>query len=869
MTNAVREQIIGTWELAREIGVELERNKERFLSGQTEAFIELLEEYQGAIVAIGEAIDRNMSEEEQGKIIPSLEEYCEEIYKLSLCSDIEAYEKQGAVLKKTHESVSVLIYGIKAKKTALFLPYKYSMWDSLESIYLAAKEDPDWETVVMPIPYVEMDKEKDMKEWKYEGGAFVDIPIVSFKEYDISDKQFDVIYIHNPYDNYNLVTSVATEYYSAELKKHCKLLVYVPYFFTGREFPDVHLNLPAYANMDYIILPSNDAYEHMKKYVPQEKLLVLGSPKIDKMLSMSEQKQIPFLWRERIRGRKTVLYNISLNAILNDGFRVILKMRYIFDYFKKQNDLVLWWRPHPLMKATLKSMRPQLLGAYEEMERMYLLEKIGIYDTTPDSNMAIAATDAFLGDYSSMCSLYGIEGKPIFLTDNYSLEEPTEEERRQLWPGFFGHGWGEWEWEWKPFLVCDEEGVLYYYDGGHRVFGKMSRDGKQISVIWKADEDYTKIQAFDTKEREKMTIHFYPADENKPGMVYHVASDTWSESERFMGIPLQKYGVITKYKEYWVICPAKEPEFVFIDERTGKRSYYGGFDKELLKYCQMPEENLFAGGMLQTKDCIYLLSYRVNKLMEFSLLTRKWRFYDIGVDVRRYGNWGYEEIDFWFLAWDGSCIVRWNKETGNTRIFDKMPEGYLAFSNAFAGPHTSAFLNFFTTPEMEGIFIFPNTANMFLKLNKTTGKIEEWKIDLPYEEGQRRTSLYNRAGNYASVLWYDMEHFLLQTAYDGSMYLVNYKTGKVEERRNCLLPKDEYEKYRVPMEEVASRDGNASPYYYREQGLSCSLKDMMDYFASGADMQAARQHEASTEGIANADGTCGMKVHGYISEQLK
>jgi len=135
----------------------------------------------------------------------------------------------------------------------------------------------------------------------------------------------------------------------------------------------------------------------MKKYVPQEKLLVLGSPKIDKMLSMSEKKQIPYAWKERIRGRKTVLYNVSLNAILNEGFHAILKMRYIFDYFKKQSDLVLWWRPHTLMKATLKSMRPQLLGAYEEMERMYLLEKIGIYDTTPLQQHGSCCNGCFFG----------------------------------------------------------------------------------------------------------------------------------------------------------------------------------------------------------------------------------------------------------------------------------------------------------------------------------------------------------------------------------------------------------------------------------------------------------------------------------------
>ena len=42
------------------------------------------------------------------------------------------------------------------------------------------------------------------------------------------------------------------------------------------------------------------------------------------------------------------------------------------------------------------------------------------------------------------------------------------------------------------------------------------------------------------------------------------------------------------------------------------------------------------------------------------------------------------------------------------------------------------------------------------------------------------------------------------------------------------------------------------------------LKDMMDYFASGADMKEERQYLASTEGVANADGSSGKKIHEYI-----
>jgi len=96
------------------------------------------------------------------------------------------------------------------------------------------------------------------------------------------------------------------------------------------------------------------------------------------------------------------------------------------------------------------------------------------------SNMAVAVTDAFLGDYSSMCTLYGIEGKPIFLTDNRSLEEPTEEERRQLWLGFISRELDVREW--KPYDVRDKYDNPLFYDNSCKLFGKMSWDERTVFV---------------------------------------------------------------------------------------------------------------------------------------------------------------------------------------------------------------------------------------------------------------------------------------------------------------------------------------------------------------------------------------------------
>ncbi|NMB42298.1 MAG: hypothetical protein GX996_10260 [Firmicutes bacterium] len=52
-----------------------------------------------------------------------------------------------AILKKE------LMSEKEVKLEILFLPYKSSMWDSLESIWRAAKDDPSCDCYVVPIPY--------------------------------------------------------------------------------------------------------------------------------------------------------------------------------------------------------------------------------------------------------------------------------------------------------------------------------------------------------------------------------------------------------------------------------------------------------------------------------------------------------------------------------------------------------------------------------------------------------------------------------------------------------------------------------------------------------------------------------------------
>ena len=119
--------------------------------------------------------------------------------------------------------------------------------------------------------------------------------------------------------------------------------------------------------------------------------------------------------------KKVILYNTTINSMLDQQEKMIKKIRDVLEVFKENSETVLLWRPHPLLKATLKSMRPKLLHEYEKIEEEYKNTGWGIFDDTSDLYRAITISDAYYGDMSSVVELYKQTGKPIMIQNTEVL----------------------------------------------------------------------------------------------------------------------------------------------------------------------------------------------------------------------------------------------------------------------------------------------------------------------------------------------------------------------------------------------------------------------------------------------------------------
>jgi hypothetical protein len=378
-----------------------------------------------------------------------LEEYCELLYGAS---------KGEVGVRALRKHLIKLENGIRDELApdrieVAFLCYKASMSDSMETIWLAAKADPDCDAYFVAIPYYDRLPDGSLGEMHCEGQDFCagGIEVADWRAYDIEARHPDAIFIHNPYDGVNTVTSVHPDFYGKRLKSLTDCLVYVdygiPYWIlnnpSAHHTPENSLVLPGIRFCDFypsyskelaetmrllLLLDRESAKTHTKRGA-REKVVALGSAKFDKVLrTKREDCELPEAWRRMIGGKKVLLYNTGFLAITQGNEHFLEKIRSVAEAVSRRDDIVLWWRPHPLSGGAYRSMRPHLAAAYKRTVADFLSGGLGIYDDTPDLHRAVAVSDACLTDESSVMFLYLATGKPFSVTSTgKALKNPVHD----------------------------------------------------------------------------------------------------------------------------------------------------------------------------------------------------------------------------------------------------------------------------------------------------------------------------------------------------------------------------------------------------------------------------------------------------------
>ena len=130
-------------------------------------FLTILQAMQEAVITIGNTVEQCVSECED--VILQLTNMAELIYELSLDENYKDADKREELKTYCKSTQRIVETTLPSEFEVLFLPYKASMWDALESVYVAAAKEGDCRVHVMPVPWYHVSEDRTELVMEYEG----------------------------------------------------------------------------------------------------------------------------------------------------------------------------------------------------------------------------------------------------------------------------------------------------------------------------------------------------------------------------------------------------------------------------------------------------------------------------------------------------------------------------------------------------------------------------------------------------------------------------------------------------------------------------------------------------------------------------
>lgn len=377
------------------------------------------------------------------KIVEKLEEYCETIYQYheAIMQQSDSYNLDNNYDIQMINQIEDIEQSIRQldckKKEVVFLVYKPEYFGVYKEKWEEECKKENQEVYVIQIPYYEKKFKREMYHQHYDIEGYPDGVIVTpYGDYDFEIHRPDVVYIQNPFDEYNTATSIQPYHYTSHIRPFVDKIVYIPYLIGDEidcrderaiKMMDYYVKMPGVLLADEIIVPS----DNWKKQYIEILVRVLG----EKARAMLEQQirvdnrccddnylfnfKVPEEWEKIIpvseyASEKIILYYVSVSSLIHYQEKMIEKIEKLFQFIQgyKEKITILWY-DDLITKEVLQKKYPYLFEQYYSLIEEYKSKDWIIFDDSGDVQRAICYSKAYYGDSGIIMNQFCETGKLV------------------------------------------------------------------------------------------------------------------------------------------------------------------------------------------------------------------------------------------------------------------------------------------------------------------------------------------------------------------------------------------------------------------------------------------------------------------------
>ena len=478
------------------------------------------------------------------------------------------------------------------------------------------------------------------------------------------------------------------------------------------------------------------------------------------------------------------------------------------------------------------------------LKREFVEEGIGIYDDTADIESTIALSDVYIGDcVTSVTSLFGVAGKPLFILNNHINTLPEKE-------------------DWRGERLYGAFGNKYEITANNQLWISENRD-YHYKFYMDLGTGYSQGWYYRGCVEVGDTLYVLP------GNARHLLIIRNKKIRRIdFKVEISREGAFISYfsnDKYIFILPLHYPFVLRFNIKTEEICYIEGI-REF--YVKEAEGEYRVGGV-----CLY-----DNDLIFASPIDNWFLFLNVDtLEIRKYSNHSKSNLGtqgfvtdvdgLWLLPLNGMVLTKWNPKTGYIREYSDLPKGFKSVRRPYqVACNERPFGNmiFVNSKRKEKILLSPGWGNMFVSLDRESGRMEKWDLPFAYTDyGKNGYFMTNGIGGFTAVppeagtglyrVWYAPERRL---------YEVNINTNAYKEIEI------EFDYDDLVRHEPGFMEGSEWLQYSLDENVFNSLKDLLDGNITGNQFDRERQLCVFSKVNANTEGTCGEDIHASVKSRL-